>query len=108
MTRIKIGDYVVGCKYKDGDPQKPWAVGFIRSIYISDIPNEYTVEWRDKNNILRSERFFKVKKITQEQGKFLVDTKDSIWMQTCGKSIWWLLKHFEDEDTKMFFGIKDK
>lgn len=81
---LKTGDYVLGTKWSDGDPQDHWAVGF----YDGKLRDQHLV--RDAQfNQFRASGFRRVKKISAERGKWLLDNSEQI--EKSNRSMWhWL------------------
>lgn len=75
------GDYVLATKYRDGDPQDQWAVGF----YDHTIGDRHFVVGNDGNQ-LRANGFRRVETITHEQGDYLLQNARDIEMS--GNSVW--------------------
>ena len=81
---MKLGDYIAASKYSDGDLRDPWCVGFLQGW----IGERFLV--MDGDGILfRQNGFRRVKKITREEGAYLLRVCDT----GCG-NIWVWLRSF--------------
>jgi hypothetical protein len=88
---IKIGDYVIGTKYADGDPMDPWCVGFYAGTTLAS--NTQKIRYLiadDQGRTFRSDGFARVKKITQTAGNFLLQNKDHV--ERSGRSIYSIIR----------------
>ena len=65
---VNIGDYVLATKYKDGDPNDPWCVGFVYELMddriLVDDGNGHT---------FRLNGFRRAHRITQQFGDWLIN-----------------------------------
>lgn len=86
---MEKGDYVLATKYDDGDPQDHWCVGFFDSV-LDYVPHErYNVV--DGDGVpFRGNGFRRIKKISHERGKWLLDHKHLI--ELSGRSVWFFAK----------------
>lgn len=84
---MKIGDYVLATKYKDGDSKDLWAIGFYSH---QDGDRYYVVDNNGKQ--FRLNGFRRIKKITEKQGEYFLANKEAIELSNI--SIWSLLKLF--------------
>ncbi len=83
---VMPGDYVLATKYRDGDSQDQWCVGFYKESYLHCETERYIVV----DNIGQSFRgngFRRVKKILKERGAWMLQHAKEI--ETSGKSVWW-------------------
>lgn len=83
MDKIEIGDYVLATKYEDGDPCDHFFVGFVVG---------YTHHGRylvadNQGASQRANGFRRVEKITEEEGRKLVEMIPTI-SDVPGKSLW--------------------
>jgi hypothetical protein len=69
---MEIGDYCLATKYCDGDPGDHFAVGFLKEITQWGTTTRYIVV--DENGMpFRANGFRTCRKITQEQGRWVVE-----------------------------------
>lgn len=83
------GDLILCTHWKDGDPRDAWYVGF-----FSHIINEKDGIWyyvQDENGNLVKRGFSYARKITEKQGKFLLEYRQFI--EESGVSLFWWLKN---------------
>jgi len=76
---IQVGDYVLATRWSDGDPKDPFAVGFVVSVEEEGFVVSYGYNY--------SRMFRKVKKISANRGRFILDNISEIEEGT--KSLWW-------------------
>jgi hypothetical protein len=82
---MKKGEYVLATKWSDGDPQDHWFVGF----YDGDGKNDRHMVVDNDGRQGRMNGFRKVKKISANRGKFLLENAREIEMS--GRRLgWWL------------------
>lgn len=83
---MKIGDYVLATKYADGDPHDHWAIGFYAGVTFPkyDPPRYDVVDGHGK--LFRGNGFRRVKKITYERGRWLLENAETI--KWTGHSVW--------------------
>jgi hypothetical protein len=93
----QIGDYVLATKYSDGDPCDHFYVGFV---------SEYT--WHDRYMIVdnegnnqRGNGFRRVEKLTDDEGRRLVEIMPSIGDRP-GPSVWWHLGQIRGVGQELF------
>lgn len=84
---LERGDYVLGTKYPDGDPQDHWAIGFFAGVTSPhyDPPRYNVVDEHGAN--FRGNGFRRVEKITGERGHWML--KHSQEIEASGRSIWY-------------------
>jgi len=72
MKEIKIGDYVIATKYRDGNPQDHWAVGFYAGVTAPhyDPPRYDVVDTEGKN--FRGNGFRRIKTISARRGRWIL------------------------------------
>lgn len=87
---IKKGDYVLATKYSDGDPNDQWCVGFYKENFAAGSETRHDVVDIGGNSF-RCNGFRRVRKITHEQGEYLLNNKDAI---SLSKSVWGFLRLF--------------
>lgn len=87
-----VGDYVLATKYSDGDPMDHFCVGFV-SEYTHH--HRYMIVDNDGNN-QRHNGFRRVEKITQDEGRQLVELMPAIGDRR-GPSLWWHLAKIRGE-----------
>lgn len=83
---MKIRDYVIATKYKDGDSEDYWCVGFIDKIVIDSDGKYYYIN----TDAFDRGPFLKSKKISGDEGWFFVTNAEKITRS--GKSIWRYLR----------------
>ena len=86
---LKIGDYVLATKWSDGDPGDHWAVGFFVGMYPKAGGDRYNIADAE-GNLFRGNGFRRVKKISAERGRWLLEHKVEI--ENGGRSVWWWLR----------------
>lgn len=87
---LEAGDYVLATKYDDGDPGDQWAVGFFDGLTSPRYdPPRYNVVDADGNQF-RGNGFRRVKKISEERGRWLLEHKRDI--EIGGRSLWWWVR----------------
>lgn len=87
---LEKGDYVVACKYSDGDPQDGWCVGFLDRT-------EDTPMWGIRHFVVdedgmsfRHNGWRAARRISTARGKFLLDNMK--WIQHGSLSVWHFLR----------------
>jgi len=84
---VRTGDYVLATKWPDGDPQDQWCVGF----YVGKLGKTNRHMVVDVNgNPFRANGFRKVKKISDERGRWLLAHKEDI--EAGSRSLWWWVR----------------
>jgi len=78
---VKLGDYVLATKYRDGDPQDHWAVGFYDREQDG---RHYVVDGNGQQ--MRGNGFRRVAKISGERGAWLLHNARDI--EQSGRSVW--------------------
>ena len=86
---VKPGDYVLATKYADGDPGDHWAVGFFRGMLPKTTDNRYEVVDVD-GNLFRGNGFRRVRRISRERGRWLLEHRHSI--RDGAYSVWWWVR----------------
>ena len=84
----EVGDYVLGSDI-DGSPMRSFGVGFLHSITTPENPHQettYTIQAEGR----KYEGFYKVKKISLNEGKYFVKYGWQIYLASC-PSLWWRL-----------------
>jgi hypothetical protein len=88
----KEGDYVLATKYSDGSPYDQWYVGFYKGLTGTDPPYDPirhdVVDGEGK--LVRLNGFRRVKKISQERGRFIIDSTKAIAIND--RSLWWWVR----------------
>lgn len=90
-----IGEYVLGTKWSDGDPQDPWAIGFLSEIHETSYVRYFTVTHAD-GRIIRS-GLRKVRKISQDRGKWLLE--NSRMIEESGRRLGYWLRYPMSKET---------
>lgn len=89
------GDYVVATKYRDGDPQDQFAIGFYAGRRWSTTePDRHFVVDADGNQF-RMNGFRRVKKISRERGRWLLNHLRDI--ESSSRSVWWWVRKKMDQ-----------
>lgn len=83
---LKAGDYVLATKWNDGDPMDQWAVGFFVGMLSKASGDRYMVADAEGNQF-RGNGFRRVKKISANRGRWLLERKQEI--EYGGRSLWW-------------------
>lgn len=78
------GEYVLATKYRDGDPQDHWAVGFYDRMESSQWPRHYVKDAEGRQ--LRGNGFRRVARISAERGAWLLAHASEI--EGSGRSVW--------------------
>lgn len=81
---MRIGEYVLATKFSDGDPQDQWCVGFYNRKLME---RNLVIDNAGKN--FRANGFRKIMRITQAEGKYLVDHIKDI--EESGNGLWKIL-----------------
>lgn len=89
---FKKGDLILCTLWKDGDPRDAWYVGFFSHIIKEKDRIWYYVQ--DENGHLVKRGFPLARKITEKQGKFLLEYRQCI--EESGVSLFWWLKNATD------------
>ena len=79
------GDYVLATKYADGDPKDQWAVGFYDK---QEGDRHYVTD--EHGHQFRHNGFRRVKTITGERGKWLLEIRQ--YIEESGRSIWFFAR----------------
>jgi hypothetical protein len=91
---MKQGDYVLATKYRDGDPQDHWCVGFYaKEFWVSSRRRHDIVD--DEGVLFRHNGFRRVQHISQQEGDWLIESKDEIRFS---KSLWHFLRAFRRQN----------
>ena len=85
MSNVDIGDYVLATKWDDGDPCDHWVVGFFTGILPKASGNRYMVADAEGNQF-RGNGFRRIRKISLERGRWLLEHKQEI--TNGSKSLW--------------------
>jgi len=86
--QVAVGDYVLATKYRDGDPQDHWAIGFYAGPMDYNPPRHDVVD--GEGNRFRGNGFRRIKKITPERGAWMLGhTRD---IELSGKSVWYFAR----------------
>lgn len=86
-SRIKPGDYVLATYQKNGTSYSGFAVGFVQKIVETREGRFYTIEDTD-GNIVPYPNMRKAMKITQEEGRILVEEIFPVLAKYPGSSLW--------------------
>lgn len=86
---LEAGDYVLATKWGDGDPGDQWAVGFFTGMLPNESCDRYMVADADCKQF-RGNGFRRVKKISAERGRWLLEHKQDI--EYGGRSLWWWVR----------------
>lgn len=90
-ANLKVGDYVLACKYSDGDPKDHFCIGFYSGSYDHFGSTRYIVKDED-GKPFRSNGFRAVKRISHARGLFLVSNIKTI--EKSNHNVWhWLRVH---------------
>ena len=85
---IKIGDYVLATKWRDGDPRDYFCVGFVSSFLKYGGKGVIRFNVTDsQGKPFRGNGFRRVRKITPQEGMDLID-RFPVVSDTPGVSIW--------------------
>lgn len=82
------GDYVLATKWRDGDPQDHWVVGFYDGF---DGERHFVVD--NKGNQFRGNGFRRARKIKPEYGTWLLNNTTNI--MSSDRSLWSWLRHVQ-------------
>ena len=89
MQQLQKGNYVLATKYSDGDPHDQWCVGFYdQQLDYKAAPRHQVVDREGRQ--FRGNGFRRVKKISPERGKWLLDNAGMIEMGA--RSLWWWVR----------------
>ena len=86
---LEAGDYVLATKWRDGDPGDQWAVGFFTGMLPKASGDRYMVADAEGKQF-RGNGFRRVKKISAERGRWLLEHKQDI--EYGGRSLWWWVR----------------
>ena len=86
---LEAGAYVLATKYRDGDPGDQWAVGFYTGMLPKIGGDRYMVADAEGNQF-RGNGFRRVKKISAERGRWLLEHTQDI--ERGGRSLWWWVR----------------
>ena len=84
-SQIAPKDYVLATKYRDGDAQDAWAIGFYSGAYDHFGTTRHLVV-DSEGNQFRANGFRRVGKISKERGAWLV--ANMRWIELSGRSVW--------------------
>lgn len=85
MKALVKGDYVLATKYRDGDPQDHWCVGYFKETYDHFGQQRHIIV--DKEGApFRANGFRRAKKISTERGNWIVKNMKKIEMSSF--SVW--------------------
>lgn len=99
---LTIGDYVLATKWSDGDPSDQWVVGFFTGKISEDRYMVADVE----GNQFRGNGFRRVKKISAEHGRWLLEHKQDI--ECGGRSLWWWVRETSKLVSKVVYESQGK
>ncbi len=80
------GDYVLASKYRDGDPQDHWCIGFYKEPYLHCGYDQRHIIVDANGQPFRANGFRRVKKISKERGSWML--KNARIIETSGMSVW--------------------
>lgn len=83
---LEVGDYVLASKYRDGDPNDPWFVGFIKQIIRCEDYDKYKIADED-GNLLYSSMLARAERIGKANGHQLVRCKK--YIKESNKSVYY-------------------
>ena len=83
---LEVGDYVLATKWHDGDPRDQWAIGFYSGILPKSSGERHLVV-DDGEQQFRANGFRRVKKISAERGRWILERRHDIEQGT--RSLWW-------------------
>lgn len=86
---LKAGDYVLATKFCDGDPGDQWVVGFFTGMLQKTSGDRYMVA-NTEGNQFRGNGFRRVKKISANRGRWLLEHKHEI--EYSSRSLWWWVR----------------
>ena len=87
--RLEVGAYVLATKWRDGDPQDHWAVGFFVGMLPKIGGDRYEVADAE-GRLFRGNGFRRVRKISAERGQWLLEHRHDICHG--GRSLWWWVR----------------
>jgi hypothetical protein len=87
---IRKGDYVLGTKYRDGDPRDGFAVGFASEQCLSFGLSRLVIVDNSGAVIGLANGFRRVKKISSERGNWIVRHLGEI--EQSGRSVWYFAR----------------
>jgi len=67
------GDYVVATKYRDGDPQDGWCVGFYSHSYLHCGTDQRHIVVDNQGNPFRANGYRRVKVVSGQRGQWMVE-----------------------------------
>lgn len=82
---MNYGDYVLATKYRDGDPQDDWVVGFYTGMLPKITGDRYMIADAEGNQF-RGNGFRRVAKISAERGAWLL--RHAMDIEHSGRSVW--------------------
>lgn len=85
-TSIAPGDYVLATKYKDGDPNDHWCLGFYQEAYLHCGYDQRHIVVDENGYPFRANGFRRVKKVSRSRGEWLL--KNTSLIQSSGMSVW--------------------
>lgn len=83
------GDFVLATAFADGFPSDAWTVGFVLRVDNRILYRRYMVSWLDAG-LIETKWYRSAKRITSEQGEWLLDHRDII--NKSRMSLWWWLE----------------
>ncbi len=86
---VRRGDYVLATKYHDGDPGDQWAIGFFAGRLPKFTGDRYMVADAEGKQF-RGNGFRRVKRISAERGRWLLDHTQEI--EHGSRSLWWWVR----------------
>ena len=89
---MKIGQYVMASKYKDGDPYDGFCVGFFNGMLQKVTEDRYMVV-NTKGENYRGNGFRRCQKIAPHEGAYLCQNEELI-RQHSPKSVWAWLREY--------------
>ena len=83
---VGSGDYVLATKYRDGDPQDHWCIGFYKEAYLHCGHYQRHIVVDENGQSFRGNGFRRCKKISKERGAWMLEHSKDIEMS--GMSVW--------------------
>ena len=95
MRKVDVDDYVLASKWSDGDPNDPWAIGFVDKTLPPTSSPRYTLKDAD-GNPMKFGIFGRAERISEASGYILVVARNIV-MQS-HYSVW----YWKNNVTKLY------